>query len=193
MCTSTSISVIAHFHWDGAQKLQWGWLMPHEGLNSISPWAQGGWGWPVNTTVVPGSNWWDLSSLQLSSSRTVQTVADFKLAAEKFRSSWWLRGRNYHNRFLTALCDMISWMQHAAHQLNWPTLSLASGILQVFDPVLAKMLLPFGNEILAKLAGHLQDSMPGLWRKLCEEPTVLQKRFQAFLFPLFTFHLSCNI
>lgn len=52
---------------------------------------------------------------------------------------------------------MISWMQHAAHQLNWP-----SGMLQVFDPVLVKMLLPFGNEILAKLAEHLQDTMPGL-------------------------------
>lgn len=31
-------------------------------------------------------------------------------------------------------------------------------MLQVFDPVLVKMLFPFGNEILAKLAEHLQDA-----------------------------------
>lgn len=59
------------------------------------------------------------------SSRIMRTLTDFKLAPEKFRSSWWLRGWNYHNRFLTALCDVISWTWHAAHQLNWPRPSLA--------------------------------------------------------------------
>ena len=80
------------------------------------------------------------------SSRIMQTLTDFKHAPEKFRSSWWLRGWNYHNRFLTALHDVFSWTQHGAHQLNQPRPSLASGMLRIFDPVLVKVLHPLGNE-----------------------------------------------
>lgn len=190
------ISVIARLHWDGAHRLWCSWL------SCMRDWAAS----PHEATEAQGDRWpwwlWHLAtgercplcSCQVSAQQ--QDYANTNWFQTRFREIW---EQLVIKRM--ELSQQVSYWPAWRYQLDaacCPPAESARASVSIRDDACFRVSAGQGADstwklILAKLAGHLQGSMPGLWWKQCGELPVSQKSFQAFLFPLLNFHLSCSI